>query len=68
MEDNIIEFSGSTSLDILPEKVLRSAIEKNLEDVIVLGDGGYLASSTGDKMKLVYMLEDAKHYILSLDR
>ena len=59
---DIVEFTGTTLLDIDPKKVLDGA--KHLENVMVLGydkDGIlYMASSSSDVAEKVLMLEMAK--------
>ena len=63
-EDNVIELDGETTLDIPVERVISGALEKDLETVIVLGwneEGEmYLASSTGSRPNMYYLLDSAK--------
>ena len=67
--DNIVAFTGSTSLDIPPKKVLEAALSEDLEWAVVIGfreDGSlYLASSTGDLLEILGSLDLAKWSYLS---
>lgn len=60
-EDNIIELGCITRLDIPPEKILRKALERGLESVVIVGvtkDGDeYFASSTPDGGEAIYWLQ-----------
>jgi len=72
MSDNVLLFNGATMLDIPVDKVLKAAIEANMNNVIVIGDIGdelYFASSIGARKeeKIIYLLELAKHKLLSGD-
>lgn len=64
----VVEFTGPTRLDIPVDRVLQGAEEANLEKCIIIGDTGediYLASSMGRISEVVYLLELAKHKLLS---
>lgn len=67
----VIEFPGETTLDIAPEKVLQAALQAGLVDVLVVAsdeEGNlYLASSTGDRYKQLWLLEVAKLEVLEVD-
>jgi hypothetical protein len=70
--DNIIDFPGSTLLDIPVEKVLEGAIDASLDQVVVVGvkeDGStYLAFSTSDLYQILWFLENAKMDVLNMAR
>jgi hypothetical protein len=70
--DNIIDFPGSTLLDIPVEKVLEGAIDASLDQVVVVGvkeDGStYLAFSTSDLYQILWFLENAKMDVLMMAR
>lgn len=60
---NIIEFSGITKLDMPPEKIIRKALEADLESVVIVGytkDGDeYFCSSQADAAQVVWHLQRA---------
>lgn len=62
--DNVVFLENETTLDVPPERVLSSAAEAKLNEVIVIGtaDSGefYFASSSGDGPVLLWLLERAK--------
>lgn len=64
----VVELPVATSLDIPAERILKAAMESNLESVIVIGrdaeGNDYLATSTADGAEIVWSLELAKKYIL----
>lgn len=67
---NVIDFPGATSLDIPPQTVLEGALEQDLGEVLVVGfkeDGAlYLASTSGDLLHLLGMLDMARFtYLLN---
>ena len=68
-DNNIVPFSGATTLDIDTDKVLKAAVGK-LDGVMVIGDtkdgGLYLASSTGDAGDLLIWLRLAEKYLLEI--
>ena len=72
MTAEIITPSFNTRLDIPPERVLDAAKEAKLDDVLVIGrtnDGElYMACSTGDGPEILWLIENAKGYILNPDR
>lgn len=59
-----------TSLDSSPERILDIASKENLQGVIVIGvyENGaeFWASSVPDAYRAVWMLERAKHRLLSM--
>ena len=76
MDDKVIQFPGSTPIEILEEvedvdvsieNVLKGleSIKDKIDSLIVIGsseDGHfYFASSSGDSRQIVYDLESAKH-------
>lgn len=66
-EDNVVDFPGSTTLDLDPDDVLRSALAK-LDGVVILGvdkDGDYyFASSLGNTREVLWMVEQFKRFLL----
>lgn len=69
---NVVDFTGTTRLDIPPDKVLESAKEK-LEQVIIVGvmkDTGelYVASNHPEIATNFFNLELAKLYLLELSQ
>lgn len=70
MTDNLVYFDGITRLDMPPEKVLQSALDANLEGVVVVGwqEGEfYAASSIADGGEVVWLLEKLKQHLLDSD-
>ncbi len=69
MSENVVELGMITKLDIPAEKVLRRAIDAELDHVLILGwhDGEtlYAASTTSDVGKLLQLLETFKHNLMS---
>lgn len=63
-DDNILTFDGMTKLDLPVNRILESAIEADMVEVVVLGydkDGGYyFASSKGDGPSVLWLLEYSK--------
>jgi hypothetical protein len=61
MSDNIVELGCITRLDLPPEKILRRAIDADLESVVIVGydrDGReYFASSIADGAQIIYHLQ-----------
>ena len=59
-----------TLLDIPAERILNKAISADLKTCIVLGydpeDLLYVASTTSNKAEILYLLEQAKMFILNL--
>jgi hypothetical protein len=70
--DNVIDFPGSTLLDIPVDKVLEGAKDASLDQVVVVGvkaDGStYLAFSTSDLYQILWFLENAKMDVLNMAR
>ena len=69
MSDNVIGWGGITRLDIDPDKVLTAAGGK-LESVLIVGftkEGDeYFASSKADAEYPIYMMERAKHRLMTI--
>jgi hypothetical protein len=65
---DVVLFSGITSLDLPPERVLEAAIARGLRDVVICGhtaDGDeYFASSAADGGTVLWALERAKLRLL----
>lgn len=59
MTDNVVDFPGGTTVDIPAEKVLKAAIEADLDDVVVMGwtkdRNEYFAGTTSD-LRIVQFL------------
>lgn len=68
-DDNIMEFSSDTTLDISPDKVLAEAAKEDLLECVVLGydaNGSiYVASSTGHAPDILWLMELVKFRLLS---
>lgn len=64
MSDKVLPFTGATKLDIPPERVLKGALDGNLESVVVIGfekdDRLYFASSYGRIELTNWLLDLAK--------
>ena len=65
---NVVELGCQTTLDIPPERILRKAIEADLETVLLVGrtkDGGlYFAGSSADGGDALWLMELAKHELM----
>ena len=70
MKDNVVEFTGETTLDLPVSKVLDKVLEDvdTLDSVTVLGwdkDGClYLASSQSKYSDIAWILDKAKSYLI----
>lgn len=66
--DNVTLFDGLTTVDMPPERVLTSAIQQGLQDVLVIGelpDGElFVAASHSDTARLIYRLKQAEIFIM----
>ena len=64
MDEKIVEFPGTTVLEVPVDRVLMGAVDNNLSKVLVIGlnenDDIYVAASTGKAETLVFLLELAK--------
>ena len=64
MSAEVLEFTGITSLDIDPMRILEAAKEAGMTEVVIIGldaDGvEYLASSQGASKEVMWHLERAK--------
>jgi len=68
---NVVKFNGYTTVDIEPDSVLDSA-KGVLSTVIVIGhnkddDTSYIAASTADKKRLLWMIEQFKFKLFNGD-
>lgn len=65
--DNIVAFTGVTTLDCPPDRVISAALGK-MEAVVIVGrhiDGSeYFASSVADGGDVLWMMERAKKALL----
>ena len=72
MTADIIEGHFNTTLPVPAEKVLKGAIEAKLSNVLVIGttESGelYLAGSISEAPEILWLLENAKNFILNPDR
>lgn len=70
MTAGIIRFNGITKLNISAERVLEAAAEAGLTGVVLVGydeDGDeYFASSYADGGEVLWLLERAKHKLLTI--
>lgn len=70
MSDNVVILPVVTSLDIPASRVLDAAGEEDFAQVVVIGrtvDGEeYFASSAADGGDVLWMIERAKHRLLSV--
>lgn len=70
MNDKVTILRCITTLDLPPERVLKDALEQDLQGVVVLGyrkDGSELfCSSYADGGTVVWMMERAKRKLLEL--
>lgn len=69
MEENVIDFPGETSIPIPAERILDAAKKAKLGYVLVLGwdENGDLIQFTNnsDPLESIYIMEKAKHWLLS---
>ena len=72
MTAEVIVGNFNTTLPVPAEKVLNGALQYKLSDVIIIGkteDGDlYLASSMPEAPEILWLLENAKCFILSPER
>lgn len=68
-ESNIVVLDTITRLDIPAERVLNQALERDLEQVVILGydkEGGeYMCSSMASGPEIIWLLERLKHILIS---
>lgn len=68
MTAEIFEFTGSTTIDIPPNKVLKYT--EDLKECVVIGvdanDEIYVAGTSGHVANVVYLIELGKKYMLEL--
>lgn len=66
MTAEIFEFTGSTTVDLPPNKVIKYA--DDLKECVVIGfdadDEIYVAGSSGKIKDVIYLLELAKYHML----
>lgn len=70
MTDNVIDFTGETLLDIVPEKILKAALAADLDCVVVVGskkDGSlYLASGPAELNVTYWLLSVARKNVIEM--
>ena len=63
-KDNVVPFTGTTTLPIPVNEILEAALEKGLEEVLIIGkfeDGeNYVAYSGNKKKDILWLLECTK--------
>lgn len=68
MTAKIYQFTGSSSVDIPPNKIIEYA--KDLKECVVIGidadDEIYIAGSSGKVRNVIYLLELGKYQMLKL--
>lgn len=68
MTDNVVDFTGVTTLDLDPQRVLAGALEEGLASGVVCGytaEGEeYFASSAADGGEVLWLLERSKLKLL----
>lgn len=68
MSDNVVRFTGLTSLDLPAEQVLEEASNAKLQDVVIIAwdkDGDFFFASTAGKSgDVLLLLETAKHELM----
>jgi hypothetical protein len=69
MTDNVVNFTGITTLDMEPKRVLDGALGKGLAAVVILGydlDGKeWFSSSLADGAEVLWLLERLKLKLLT---
>lgn len=70
-DNNVVNFTGDTKLDLPADRILQSAIEADLDVAIIVGftkDGQfYFASSVADLMPVHWYLSQAQKKLLEMD-
>jgi hypothetical protein len=70
-DDKVVTLTVRTKLDLPPERILRGAIEKDLDGCFVIGrdkDGDlYFASSIADGGDILWLWEKAKTLLMEAD-
>ena len=70
MTATIIEFTGLTTQDSYAEKILRAAIDANLDKCVVVGreqNGNlWFSGNHSDAYEILFLLEFAKRELLSI--
>ncbi len=66
---NVVDLPVVTTLDLRPEKVLKAALEANLDSCVIIGyseDGNeYFVSSIADGADVNWLLDRAKHKLMA---
>ena len=69
MSDNIIQFTGTTTVDLPVDQILDKAKEAGLQTVVVIGDNKdgelYIASSQGRVCMATFLLQRALHALMT---
>lgn len=70
MVATVVDFPGITKLDIPAERILDRAVKADLTDVVVIGytkEGErYFASSYASGPEVLWLLENAKHDLITV--
>ncbi len=70
-DDKVVEFTGSTRLDLPVDTILSKVKKAKLDEIIVIGfdeEGDfYFASSKGDGGDMLWLLEKAKKMLLDYE-
>ena len=68
---NVVELDVETTVDIPPKKILESAADFNLTEVLVIGtteDGDlFFSSSSSDVRDVTWLLSNIQNKILNMD-
>lgn len=71
MSDNVVDFTGITTLDIQPTRILAKAAGAKLKTCVVVGwdDAGelYFASSVAGGPEVIWLFEVAKKRLLEIE-
>jgi len=66
---DILRFTGSTSLDLDPERITSGLDPEEFDEILVLGwskdDDLIVSASTGKKAKLLYLIEQFRHDLMA---
>jgi hypothetical protein len=65
--DNVVYFPGSTTLPVPARQTLESAIDADIDTVLVIGWQGndlYFAGNTSDMREIIWLLEKTKKWLL----
>ena len=68
---DVVDFGGTTKLDINPQRIIEGLEGQNFTHILVLGwiddDEHYFASNTGKKGELLLLIEEFKHRLIAGD-